>query len=314
MTHPVRHRPEGRYQCTACRAAWPTEADARRSTFPCPGVPLAHGLTPEHRVFPRSGDRSCDTWGCEESDPRHFHGPDPYCDVPNCINCCHACDCAVCTGTLHAPQLTVLEDIPEHELNLTPRRRNARMMAELQKLHLSPGDHVTAIGTDTRGQQVTRTGYLLAEPKQVTARHNGRPAKGWRLCIGAAGTDPGERTTWTTLFPNEGIVERTPEPEAGKWSMTELRYVPGVKATSHTTRILYGGKGGGRSAGPTQAAPVTVTYTDEGLYALWDPASDTTYAAIKLSAKIWWAHLPKDPTPEDSGASGAGEDAEFTRP
>lgn len=296
MNHSVRLRTEGRYQCTACRAAWPTEADAHHSTFACPGVPLAHGLTREHRVFPKSGDRSCTSWGCDEPDPSHYHGPDPYCDVQDCRYCCHACECAVCAGTLHAPQLTVLEDIPEHELALTPRRRNARMKAELQKMlaGFSVGNYVTATGSDTRGHEVTRTGYLLAEPKLVDARRNGFPAKGFRLFIGAKGTDPSERTTWTTLFPDSGTVEHTPEPEAGQWSMTELRFVPGVKASSHTTCILYGGKGGARSTEPTQATPVTVTYTDDGLYALWDPASDTTHAIIRLSTKIWWANLPKE--------------------
>jgi hypothetical protein len=119
------------------------------------------------------------------------------------------------------------------------------MKAELQKMlaGFSVGDYVTATGSDTRGHEVTRTGYLLAEPKLVDAERNGFPAKGFRLFIGAKGTDPSERTTWTTLFPGSGTVEHTPDLEAGQWSMTELRFVPGVKASSHTTRILYGGKG-----------------------------------------------------------------------
>ncbi|MFF4188483.1 hypothetical protein ACFYZ9_35320 [Streptomyces sp. NPDC001691] len=170
------------------------------------------------------------------------------------------------------------------------------MTEELKRMldGFSVGDHVTATGTDTRGHQVTRTGYLLAEPQLVDARRNGFPAKGLRLFIGAKGTDASDRTTWTTLFSDAGVIEHTAEPEAGKWSMTELRFVPGVKASSHTTRILFGGKGGARSTGPTQATPVTVTYTDDGIYALWDPASDTTHATIRLSAKIWWAHLPPE--------------------
>lgn len=188
------------------------------------------------------------------------------------------------------------------------------MKAELQKMlnDFKVGDHVTATGSDTRGQEVTRTGYLLAEPKLADARRNGFPAKGWRLCVGAKGTDPGERTTWTTLFPDAGAVEHTPEPEAGTWSNTELRFVPGVKASSHTTRILYGGKGGARSTEPTQSTPVTVTYTDDGVYVLWDPATDTTYAAIKLATKIWWAHLPEGAitqTPSSSGMRDAGSAA-----
>ncbi|MFJ9378911.1 hypothetical protein [Streptomyces sp. NPDC101455] len=159
---------------------------------------------------------------------------------------------------------------------------------------LSVEDHVTATGTDTRGHNVTRTGYLLAPPLLVNARRNGFPTNGWRLFVGAAGTNPGERTTWVTLFPDAGSVECTPEPEAGKWSMTELRHVPGVRATSHATRILYGGKGGARSTGPSQAVPVTVTYGDDGLYALWEPTTDKTHAVVRLSTKIWWAHLPEE--------------------
>ncbi|MFJ2778228.1 hypothetical protein [Kitasatospora sp. NPDC087315] len=190
------------------------------------------------------------------------------------------------------------------------------MKAEFQEMidGLSAGDHVTAVGSDTRGHEVTRTGYLLAEPKLVNARRSESPAKGLRLCIGATGTDPAERSTWTTLFPDAGSVERTPEPEPGKWSMTELRYVPGVKANSHNTRILYGGKGGARSTGPTQSAPVNVVYTDEGLYILWDPATDKTYAMIKLTTKIWWAHLPQDAVPDAPSSSGEPEDAEPTSP
>lgn len=173
------------------------------------------------------------------------------------------------------------------------------MTTELHTLlgDLSVGGHVTANGFDTRGQKVTRTGYLLAEPKIVTGRRNGVPAKGLRLCIGAKGTDPSERTTWTTLFADEGSVERTPEPEGGTWSNTELRFVPGVKASSHTTRILYGGRGGARSSEPTQSSLVTAVYTDEGLYALWDPATDTTHAVITLATKIWWAHPPREASP-----------------
>lgn len=316
MTHSVRRRPEGRYQCTACRAAWPAEADARRSAFACPGEPLAHGLTREHRVFPKSGDRSCASWHCEEPDPSHYHGPDPFCDVTNCRYCCHGCDCAVCTGTLHAPHLTVLEDVPEHELAQTPRRRNARMTTELHALlgDLSAGEHVTATGSDTRGHQVTRTGYVLAEPKVVDARRNGFPAKALRLCVGAKGTDPSDRTTWTTLFLDAGTVERSPEPQAGQWFNTELRFVPGVKASSHTTRILYGGRGGARSTEPTQSAPANVVYTDEGFYALWDPATDTTHAVIKLATKIWWAHLPQEAAPAASSSSGKREDATTSSP
>ncbi|MDX3537864.1 hypothetical protein PV721_26590 [Streptomyces sp. MB09-01] len=42
------------------------------------------------------------------------------------------------------------------------------MTTKLQAIagDLSDGDHVTATGSDTCGHEVTRTGYLLAEPAQ----------------------------------------------------------------------------------------------------------------------------------------------------
>ncbi|MFC9755202.1 hypothetical protein [Streptomyces sp. NPDC056921] len=187
------------------------------------------------------------------------------------------------------------------------------MKAELQKMvdDFSAGDHITATGSDTRGYEVTRTGYLLAEPKFVNARRNGSPARGLRLCVGAKGTDPSERNTWTTLFPDAGSVERTPEPEPGKWSMTKLSDVPGVKASSHNTRILYGGKGGARSTEPARSRPVNVLRTADCFYALWDPDTDKTYAVITLATKIWWAHVPQEDNVANAHSSpGKSEDAE----
>ncbi|MFJ8676766.1 hypothetical protein [Streptomyces sp. NPDC093589] len=155
------------------------------------------------------------------------------------------------------------------------------------------GDHVTAVGFDTRGQGVTRSGYLLAAVKEVKAQRNGVRNEGWRLYVGPHGTDPAERSTWVTLFPDAGTIERSAEPDTGLWSMTELRKVPGIRATSHTTSILYGGKGGARSLEPTQAMPVTVTYTNDGLYELRSPADGTVHLSCRLSAQIWWTALPK---------------------
>ncbi|WP_159401653.1 hypothetical protein [Streptomyces sp. NRRL F-5053] len=218
MEHPIRFQPEGRYQCIACRAAWRTEAAARRSTFICPGVPLAHGPTREHRIFPKSGDRTCRSWGCEEPDPSHYHGPDPFCDDTACRICCHACDCQVCEGTLHAPQLTVVEDIPEYELNQIPRRRTARLVAALQAMadDYSAGDRITAVGYNIHGLEVTRTGYLLTDPRLVRVRRHGAQVRGLRLCIGERGTDPAKRRTWVTLLSEAASMEHTPEPDSGK--------------------------------------------------------------------------------------------------
>ncbi|MFF3730916.1 hypothetical protein ACFYXM_11485 [Streptomyces sp. NPDC002476] len=251
-------------------------------------------MTPEHRVFPKTGDRSCATWGCEDPDPSHAHGPAPFCDVMNCRYCCHDCDCGVCDGTLHAPQLTVLEDIPDHELAQITRRRNARSTVALteQVSDLRVHDHIAATGRDARGQQTLRTGYLLAAPKIVTSRRSGVPTKALRLAIGTQGADPQERSTWTTLFVDEGTVERVPEPQPDPWLNTTLCDVPGVTASSHATRIVYGGTGAERPSTPGTSPVVHVLRTQEDIYVLWDPATDTSYAALTPSSRIWWAPPP----------------------
>lgn len=73
---------------------------------------------------------------------------------------------------------------------------------------LKPGDHVTTTGVDTRGHQVTRTGVLLWEPKQISAQRNGIRTKAWRVFVGAPGTDPTNRRTWVTLFNDSGTVAK----------------------------------------------------------------------------------------------------------
>lgn len=111
MKHTVRLRPEGRYQCTGCRAAFLSREVAGRARFNCPRVPLPHGFAREHVVYPKWGtDRSCANWNCEEPDPSHLHGPEPYCDDTQCPCMTHTCDCDVCNGTVSAPGLNVLRD------------------------------------------------------------------------------------------------------------------------------------------------------------------------------------------------------------
>ncbi|MFJ4739009.1 hypothetical protein [Streptomyces sp. NPDC088775] len=79
--------------------------------FGCPGVPLPHGFKREHIVYPTWGtDRSCANWNCEEPDPTHLHGPEPYCDDINCPCMTHTRDCDVCEGGILAPGLNVLRD------------------------------------------------------------------------------------------------------------------------------------------------------------------------------------------------------------
>lgn len=112
MRHTVRRRPEGRWQCTGCRAAFVSPENAKASRIKCPRVPLPHGFRREHIVYPTWGaDRSCETWGCPDPDPSHdYHGPGLYCDDTQCPCMTHTCDCDVCNGTVSVPALNVLRD------------------------------------------------------------------------------------------------------------------------------------------------------------------------------------------------------------
>ncbi|GGX54473.1 hypothetical protein [Streptomyces noursei] len=167
-------------------------------------------------------------------------------------------------------------------------------MTELREIlaEFTEDDHVTVTGVDTRGHNVTRSGYLLAPAKTVNAQRSGIRTKGWRLCVGPTGMDPAERSTWVTVFPDAGTIEHTPEPDAGQWSMTELRHVPGIRASSHNASILYGGRGGARSPEPTQSTAVTVAHTGDGIYELRAPDTNTVQLSCRLSTRIWWARLP----------------------
>ncbi|PCG86390.1 hypothetical protein CIB93_09165 [Streptomyces sp. WZ.A104] len=117
MTHQMRKRPEQRWQCLHCRAAFLDPERAKESQFACPGHQLVHGLLGrrEHVLYPTwAKDRSCEAWSCPDPDPAHdFHGPDPYCDEPSCGICLHDCDCDVCEGRVHAPGLHRLVDSRE---------------------------------------------------------------------------------------------------------------------------------------------------------------------------------------------------------
>jgi len=117
VRHALRKRPEGRLQCTRCRAAFLTSETAGTSRFRCPGKPLVHGFPSrrEHIVYPTWGrDRSCATWYCPDPDPSHnFHGPGLYCDETTCGTCLHDCDCDVCKGHVAAPGLQRLVDSRE---------------------------------------------------------------------------------------------------------------------------------------------------------------------------------------------------------
>ncbi|MER6912221.1 hypothetical protein ABT354_11155 [Streptomyces sp. NPDC000594] len=158
-----------------------------------------------------------------------------------------------------------------------------------QLAELRVGDYVKAEGVDTRGHPVSRMGTLLAEPKDVTAQRDGRRSKGWRLFVGLAGTDISERSTWVTIFPDAGSVEKAEPPEAGKWQNTQLREIPGVKATNHALRIHFGGKGGKRSTEPQEPVMLAgVQYTDDGVYEIYDVDTGAVLLAAKLQTYVWW--------------------------
>lgn len=114
--HTVIRRPEGRWQCTACRAAWLTPTGHQLAAQPCPGLPLAHGhpLEREHVVYPTWSKDACTPDNCADPDPTHSHGPDRLCDYSGCMRCvAHSCDCDVCQQNVTAPGLNVLHDPQE---------------------------------------------------------------------------------------------------------------------------------------------------------------------------------------------------------
>ncbi|MFE0775704.1 hypothetical protein ACFW3E_21865, partial [Streptomyces sp. NPDC058861] len=324
MKHHVRKRPEGRFQCLKCRAAFQTEEAARRAQFPCPGDRIAHGLTREHLVYPRDLDRSCDAWNCPEPDPSHaWHGPDPYCDELGCDLCCHACDCGVCEGHIHAPGLCVLDDIPDWARALTTRRRKKETMSATTTEptlktgarpvgEINEGDHVIAPGRDTRGHNVKRTGIVLRTPEHVTVQRDGVRTRVVRLHVGEAGEQP-TRSNSVTLLPDALVYrEKAPatpaeadvpaeEPQDIPWKDDEFRACVGMT-------FLFGGKAGKANPKPTTRALVRAAYTSGGRYELRHVETDETVAVVRLQSRIWWADepapveepAPEAPTPDDS--------------
>ncbi|WP_330335729.1 DEAD/DEAH box helicase family protein (plasmid) [Streptomyces sp. NBC_00536] len=75
---------------------------------------------------------------------------------------------------------------------------------------VSAGDYVRVQTQNTAGNPVVRSGFLLAEPKQVTASRDRKRIKAWRLYIGAEGESPSPRNAVTILL--DGKVERMPAP------------------------------------------------------------------------------------------------------
>ncbi|MGC4928050.1 hypothetical protein [Streptomyces sp. DT117] len=158
---------------------------------------------------------------------------------------------------------------------------------------LNVGDYVTVTGTDTRGHDVTRVGTLLAEAKRVTAQRRGLKTEAWRLFVGPEGTDPAVRATWTTLFHDAGSVALAEEPSSEAWTNDSFGSVPGVRLATPGFTFRYGGKGGKRSAEPTEDVTVSVTYTSDGKYELRDVTNGDVVAEVTYARKIWWAPAPR---------------------
>ncbi|WP_259454022.1 hypothetical protein [Streptomyces ginkgonis] len=191
-----------------------------------------------------------------------------------------------------APALCVLVDSHEGETPQEIKARKEKAFMELKERldKFSVGDYVEATGVDTRGHTVKRAGKLLAEPKKVSAQRNGTRTAGWRLFVGLDGTDISTRSTWVTLFADQGTIERATEPTG--WTNGELRGVPGIRSSNHKVRVLFGGKGGKRSAEPAKPRLAGITYTGDGRYELWDVKTQEVLLNCTLQTRVWWAPAP----------------------
>ncbi|MEV5875764.1 hypothetical protein AB0L75_16315 [Streptomyces sp. NPDC052101] len=176
-----------------------------------------------------------------------------------------------------------------------------------QLAELRVNDYIRAEGVDTRGHGVVRTGHLLAQPKEVTAQRNGTRTKGWRLFVGAAGTSIDQRSTWVTLFPGAGAIERARQPEVGEWQQTQLGKIPGMRTSPDVNvRVLYGGKGGKRSKEPTQSTLARLVHNpDEHRYEVRDAQTGETLLCPSWQTAIWWATAP--PAAMDGESAGQGQ-------
>ncbi|TLQ39402.1 hypothetical protein [Streptomyces marianii] len=159
---------------------------------------------------------------------------------------------------------------------------------------LNAGDHVHAHGTDSRGVDTARAGYLLAAPRPETGqRHSGRE-EGWLVYIGKRDDAPA-LSNRLMLYPDTGRIAHTPEQDLNLWRATTLRET-GASARTKNLRIRFGGPATRSAVEPTQDTTVCVTYNTEGWYSLdATDESGTQVYECRLSAKIWWAPLPDAP-------------------
>jgi hypothetical protein len=166
---------------------------------------------------------------------------------------------------------------------------------ELGKLvkGIKAGDYVTAFGVDTRGAEVTREGTLLAPPKYMKGTRNGAKQDAIRVCVGLEGTDPEARSTWTTLFLDHGTLNRTKPPQPGDWTNGPLKDIPGMRVNAPMP-VLFGGKGGKRTAEPTEGERAEIVHVGSGSYSIRSLESGDELFSGAWNAQVWWSVAPKD--------------------
>ncbi|MFI1312439.1 hypothetical protein ACH4TS_20195 [Streptomyces albidoflavus] len=156
---------------------------------------------------------------------------------------------------------------------------------------LNAGNHVHAHGTDSRGVDTLRAGYLLAAPRPESGQRTSGRAEGWLVYIGKRGDAPA-LSNRLMIYPDTGRIAHTPEQDLTLWRATTLRET-GASARTTNLRIRFGGPATRSAVEPTQDTTVCVTYNTEGLYSL--DATDDSGAQVfecRLGTKIWWAPLP----------------------
>ncbi|MEW1760549.1 hypothetical protein AB0393_29055 [Streptomyces cyaneofuscatus] len=167
---------------------------------------------------------------------------------------------------------------------------------------LSAGEHVHAHGVDTRGHQVTRAGYLLAPPERKAGQRDNGTEEGWLVHVGARDAAP-ERSNRIMLYPDDGRIARTPEPDMSRWRKTPLTET-GASARTTNLQIVFGGKALRGAVEPTEETLVDVTYNTEGLYNLSRPDTNgLVHFECRLGTNIWWAPV-QAANPDEADCTG----------
>ncbi|SHN24427.1 hypothetical protein SAMN05216268_126100 [Streptomyces yunnanensis] len=72
---------------------------------------------------------------------------------------------------------------------------------------LKAGDHIRVAGHDTRGWDVTREGYLVAEPKRVKTQWNLKKVDAVRLHVDQDPAAGPTRQNFVTILPDTEVEE-----------------------------------------------------------------------------------------------------------